>query len=72
MTEKKIIERVAFTIFLFSLIGGIYIIVNSWVHPQTLTLPLTHLLSWPREDNFGIACGIISFFSFLIWNIVRE
>jgi hypothetical protein len=74
MNEKtrKIIQEVAFTIFLFSLLGGIYIVMNSWVHPQTLTIQLSHLTPWIREDTFGIASWITSFFSFLLWRLIKK
>lgn len=74
MEEKTrhIIKSVSFTIFFFSLLAGIYIIGNGWFHPETLKLQLTHYASWPREDNFGVFSLIVSFFSFLIWNLIRE
>lgn len=72
MQEKKVVSRVFFTIFFFSLLGGIYVVVNAWVHPNTLGLPLTHFASWPREDTFGIISWIVAFFSFLIWNLERK
>lgn len=74
MEEKtrRIIKAVSFTIFIFSLLGGIYIVVNAWVHPESLAWPLTHYASWPREDNFGVFSWIVSFISFLIWNLIRK
>jgi hypothetical protein len=74
MQEKtrRLIERTALTIFVFSLLGGLYIVGNGWFHPETLTWRLTHYASWPREDNFGVFCFIVSFFSFLIWNLTRK
>jgi len=74
MEEKTrhIIKAISFTIFIFSLLGGIYILGNAWFHPETLKLPLTHHLSWPREDNFAVFSWIVSFISFLIWSLVRK
>lgn len=68
----KIIERASFAIFLFSLLGGIYIILVGFFRAETLTIQLSHLTPWIREDTFGILSWIISFFSFLIWNLIRE
>jgi hypothetical protein len=68
----RVIERTSFAIFLFSFLGGAYIVVNAWVHPSTLPLQLTHLTPWIREDTFGIICWIVSFFSFLFWNLIRK
>ncbi len=68
----KIIERIALTIFVFSLLGGIYIILVSFFRAETLTIQLSHLTPWIREDTFGILSWIVSFFSFLVWNLTRE
>ena len=70
--ELKTIERIAFTIFLFSSLGGIYIILVALVHPQTLPIQLSHLTPWIREDTFGMLSWAISFFSFLTWNLIRK
>ncbi|MFC1682130.1 hypothetical protein ACFL0X_00765 [Nanoarchaeota archaeon] len=70
--KKKFIERISLTIFVFSFLGGVYIIGNAWFHPQTLSIQLTHLTPWIREDTFGMISWIVSFFSFLVWNLVRE
>jgi len=72
MEARKFIERTALTIFVFSLLAGIYILGNAWFHPESLTWPLTHYASWPREDNFGVFSFIVSFISFFIWNLTRE
>jgi hypothetical protein len=61
-----------FSIFLFSTLGGLYIIGNSFFHPQTLPIQLSHLTPWIREDTFGILCWIVSFISFTSWNVIRE
>ena len=72
MEIKKLIERIALTIFVFSLFGGVYIILVSFFRAETLTIQLSHLTPWIREDTFGILSWIISFFSFLIWNLTRK
>jgi len=72
MKIRKLIERIALTIFVFSLLGGIYIILVSFFRAETLTIQLSHLTPWIREDTFGILSWIVSFFSFLIWNLTRE
>ncbi|MGC8626727.1 MAG: hypothetical protein ACP5VR_04075 [Acidimicrobiales bacterium] len=36
--------------------GWLYISCNSITHPYTLHLPLTHLLAWPDEGTFAVAC----------------
>jgi len=72
MDVRKIIERVAFTLFMFGTVGGLYIISVALVHPETLSIQLTHLTPWIREDTFGIFSWMVSFFSFLTWNLIRE
>ena len=71
-SPMKIIKALSLTLFVFGLLGWLYIVLNSAVHPQTLSLPLTHLLPFPREDTFGIVCFLVSMISFFVWNIVRD
>ena len=68
----KIIKSLSLTLFIFGLLGWFYIVLNSLVHMETLSMPLTHVLSWPREDTFGIICFLVSFVSFFIWNLVKD
>lgn len=67
----KILRALSLTFFVFGLLGWIYIVVNSEVHLQTLSMPLTHLLSWPREDTFGIVSFAVSMVSFFIFNLAK-
>ena len=68
----KIFQTVFLTLFIFGLLGWVYIAMNAVFHPETLSLPLTHLLSYPREDTFGIISFFVSMFSFFVWNIVKD
>jgi hypothetical protein len=68
----KITRTLSFTLFVFGLLGWLYIVLNSAVHPWTLSMPLTHFLPYPREDTFGAASFFVSFVSFFIWNFVKE
>lgn len=72
MEEKKVLERTIFTVFFFSLLGGIYVIIVSFFAASTLPTQLSHLTPWLRTDTFGIFCWIVAFFSFLWWNIIRK
>ena len=72
MTDIKIIERILFAIALYSFFGGVYICGAALFHPQTLPLQLSHLTPWIREDTFGILSWVVSFISFIIWNLIRE
>jgi hypothetical protein len=68
----KIIQALSLTLFVFGLLGWIYIAAIALVHPATLTHQLTHFASWPREDTFGVVSFAVSFISFFIWNLVRD
>jgi hypothetical protein len=68
---KEFFKASSFTLFVFGLLGWLYIVISATFHPKTLAWPLTHLASYPREDTFGIACFGVSFVSFLVWNLIR-
>lgn len=69
---KKYLEAGSLTLFVYGFAGWIYIAMNAVHHPETLPLPLTHLLSWPREDTFGIICFGVSIISFFLWNVSKQ
>jgi TRAP-type C4-dicarboxylate transport system permease small subunit len=69
---KKAIVALSFTVFVFGFAGWIYIALNATNHPETLALPLTHLLPWPREDVFGIVCFGLSFIALFVYMYMRE
>lgn len=68
----KIIRAASLTFFVFGLLGWLYIAAIALVHPETLTIQLTHLTPWIREDTFGILCFGVSFISFFIWNLTKD
>ena len=63
---KRIVQAASFTLFIFGLLGWLYIVANSLAHTETLTIQLTHFAPWPREDTFGIVSFAVSFVSFFI------
>jgi hypothetical protein len=69
---RKIVQAASLTLFIFGLLGWLYIAAVSLVHPKTLTIQLTHFAPWPREDTFGIVSFAVSFVSFFIWNLVKD
>jgi hypothetical protein len=69
---RKIVKAASFTLFIFGLLGWLYIVAISLVHPETLTTQLTHFAPWPREDTFGAVSFAVSFISFFIWNLVKD
>jgi len=72
MTDMKTLRSLFLTLFVFGLLGWIYIATNAATHPETLAMPLTHLLPYPREDTFGIICFLVSMVSFFVWNLIKN
>ena len=70
--NKKLIKSASLTVFVFGLLGWIYIALIALIHPETLTIQLTHLTPWIREDTFGMLSFTVSFFSFFIYNLVKD
>jgi hypothetical protein len=68
----RILRALSLSVFIFGFAGWVYVAGNSWFHPESLSWPLTHLLPWPREDTFGVACFAASFASFFIWSLIRS
>jgi hypothetical protein len=68
----SLIRSLAFSLFIFGLLGWFYIVVTSWIFPASLPLPLSHLTLWIREDTFGIVCFIVSFLSFFVWTFTKQ
>jgi hypothetical protein len=50
----RVIRAASLTLFVFGLLGWIYIALVALVHPETLSWQLTHLTPDLREDTFGI------------------
>ena len=69
---KNILRAFSFTVFVFGFAGWAYIAQNAIHHPQTLVLPLTHLVPYPREDTFGTVCFMVSFVALFIYMYLRE
>lgn len=69
---KRILLALSFTVFVFGFAGWVYIAGNAEHHPETLSLPLTHLAPFPREDTFGAICFGISFLALFAYMYLRE
>jgi len=65
-------RALSFTIFVFGFSGWVYISQNAVHHPETLHLPLTHLLPFPREDTFGAICFTLSFIALFTYMYLKE
>lgn len=71
MTKQKVLTALTLTLFVFSFVGWIYIVINSEVHPWTLGKQLTHFWKYPHEDTFGEICFAVSFVSFFAYNLIK-
>jgi hypothetical protein len=71
MSKRHVIRQLAWTVFIFSFAGWVYIVLNSEVHMYTLSWPLTHFFRHPREDTFGEICFLVSFISYLVYNLLK-
>ena len=72
MTVLKLVRALTLTGFVFGVLGFLYIVGNSWFHPETLSWPLTHFLPYPREDTFGALCFAEAMVSFFIYNLLKS
>jgi hypothetical protein len=68
----KLIRSLSLTLFVFGLLGWLYIVLSTVFHPATLSVQLTHFAKWPREDTFGEFSFVVSFVSFFIWNLTKK
>lgn len=69
---KRFLQAITFTLFIHGFAGWFYIAENAAFHPETLSMPLTHLLPWPREDTFGIISFGVSFVALFAYMMIRE
>ncbi len=68
----KIARALSLTGFVFGVLGFMYIAGNAWFHPKSLSWPLTHFYSFPREDTFGAFCFGTAMISFFIYNLLKQ
>lgn len=69
---RKLVLALSYAIFIFGFAGWVYIAMNAVFHPETLALPLTHLLPFPREDTFGIICFAASFAALVTYKYMQK
>lgn len=69
---KRTIRALSLTGFVHGMVGFLYIATSAMVHPQTLSIQLSHLTPWIREDTFGFLCFAISIISLFTYNMVKE
>jgi hypothetical protein len=68
----KFLAALSLSVAVYGMAEWIYVAVSSLVVPYTLPLPITHLLPFLREDTSGVLSFILSFFSFVIYQMIRD
>ena len=68
----KLIKALTLTITIYGFAGWFYIAENAVFHPETLSMPLTHFLDFPREDTFGAICLGLSFIALFTYMLIRD
>jgi hypothetical protein len=68
----KALTALSLSLAVYGMVGWIYVAICGLVAPDTLHLPLTHLLPHLREDTSGVISFIVSFIGFLVYRIVRD
>lgn len=64
-------RQLSLAVAIYGMAVWIYVAICSLVVPDTLALPLTHLLPGLREDTSGVISFIISFLGFVSYRITR-
>ena len=59
-------------LFLFGLSAWVYGVLVQLIHPEWLTLGLSHLVEWIRVDTFTIISFVIAAIGFLLWRLAKE
>jgi hypothetical protein len=68
---RKIVTEVSLGLAIYGMAGWIYVGICALIAPQTLALPLTHLLPHLREDTSGVLSFIVSFAGFVSYRLAR-
>jgi hypothetical protein len=68
----KVVREVSLALAVYGMAGWIYVGLCALVAPQTLALPLTHLIPVLREDTAGVLSFIVSFAGFVSYRIARR
>ena len=65
LSRRTVARAFLRSIFAYSTMTAIYLMANSITHPETMTVPFTHVLNWPTEGSvlaFALFCSVSSFF----------
>lgn len=65
VSKMKLLPAFFLSIFVFGLAGWLYVVgIQFFLDYSVLRAPLWHWSKWPRVDEFGVICFIVSFLSF--------
>ena len=67
----RIFRQLSLAVAIYGMVEWIYVAICSLVVPDTLTLPLTHVLPWLREDTSGVIGFVLSFLGFIFYRVTR-
>lgn len=70
--RRKVLLALTRTLALYGFAAWVYVALIALVHPNTLSLPLTHFVGWPREDTFGAFSFVVSSVSFFCYSLLRD
>jgi hypothetical protein len=59
-------------LFLFGSLAWVYGVLVQLIHPEWLSLGLSHLIPWIRVDTFTIISFVVAAIGFLTWRIAKE
>ncbi len=68
----KAVRELSLALAVYGMAGWIYVGICALVAPQTLALPLTHLMPWLREDTSGVISFMVSFLGFICYRMTRR
>jgi hypothetical protein len=60
------------TLALYGFAAWVYVALVALIQPDTLSLRLTHLASWPRTDTFGEVSFGVSLVAFWLHQVIRH
>jgi hypothetical protein len=68
----RAVREVSLALAVYGIAGWIYVAISALVAPQTLALPLTHLMPHLREDTSGVLSFFISLLGFISYRMTRR
>jgi hypothetical protein len=70
--QRSLLIATSRALALYGFAAWVYVALVALIHPQTLSLQLTHLTKWPRTDTFGEISFVVSFVAFWLHTLLRQ